>query len=189
MVSFAKKPVILRRGYHTRHGYTIAEVLVASGLMVILTTIILSGLLFVQRSSSALTMRAILSDEANLAMLRIERDIDTMVGILGIAENEWTLQILNAAADSPATIVYWYDADNHSLIRIEEASGNERVILESLISAGFVFYDRQSETTNIENIRRIAFAGVLERSAGQRQVVEQLVTASFLIRNRLNSIP
>ena len=118
-------------------------------------------------------------------MLRIERDIDAMLGIDAIADNEWTLRVLNSVTDSPATIVYWYDADSRSLIRIEEDSGNEQLILDSLNSARFVFYDRQAETTKIDNIRRIAFEGILERSAGQRQVVEQLVTASFLLRNSL----
>ncbi len=179
------KPDIQRRAYRQQHGYTIAEVLVASGLMVLLTTIVLSGLLFVQRSSSALTVRAILQDDANLAMLRIERDIDAMLGIVAIADNEWTLQVLNTTRNATETIVYWYDADSGSLIRIEENSGREQVILDSLNNARFVFYDRQEETTNIENIRRIAFEGILERSAGQRQVVEQLVTASFLLRNSL----
>jgi len=179
------KSIIQRRNTRLRHGYTIAEVLVASGLMVLLATIVLSGLLFVQRSSSALTLRAQLQDEANLAMLRIERDIDAMLGIDAIADNEWTLRVLNSVTDSPATIVYWYDADSRSLIRIEEDSGNEQLILDSLNSARFVFYDRQAETTKIDNIRRIAFEGILERSAGQRQVVEQLVTASFLLRNSL----
>jgi type II secretory pathway component PulJ len=179
------KSVIIRRTAGQRCGYTIAEVLVACGLMVLLAAIILSGLLFIQRSSAALAVRAALQNEANLAMLRIERDVDVMLGIDAIEENEWTLRILDSTTETAETIVYWFDMESGMLIRTKEPSGDEQTILQSLSSARFVFYDRQSETINPANVRRIAFEGILERSAGQRQVVEQLVTASFLLRNTM----
>lgn len=183
MVNSTNSPAYMPSRPSRRHAYTLAEVLVASGLMVVLAAIVLTGLLFVQRSSAALATRAALQDEAHLATLRMERDIESMTRIDSLGATEWSLQLFDALTETSDTIVYWFDADNRTLFRISEATGQERPLLRSLRSAQFQFFSRQGATTDPQNVRRVAFEGVLMRASGRRQVIEQLVTASFLIRN------
>lgn len=166
-----------------RGGYTLLEVVIASGLAGLLSVILYTTFTFLQQSSFRLRSYSDMHESAQLAVGYLGRDIRQAVAIVG-ASDSWLSLLLPSVDGTSARVHYRIDAEAGTLHRITPGRPPEHLLLKGLDDPRFFYENRLGKPVSPEEaFQRVGFTGVLRRPTFKGEATNFVVSSAFIPRN------
>ena len=127
-----------------RGGWTLAELLVATGIFSISGLALATIFIFSVRSLAALSNYAVLDKANREAMDRLTAEIRQAIQVSNVTTNPARLTLLNG---DNVTVTYTFDPDRRQLVR-DASDGSSRVLLTNCTLLNFNIYQRNPSNGN-----------------------------------------
>src|SRR5690349_9029657 len=166
-------------------GFTLTELVVATGVGGLIMLCIAALYLFSQRSFVGMYIYADLNDRSRNASDMISRDIRGAAAVLSATNN----QIVLGSTDGD--ISYTYDSSNRTLVRLQ--NGGSRTLLYGVDSLNFALYQRpltnatfgNFPTASPANAKMVAFQWSCSRTVPAAKMNSESVRAGIVqLRNQ-----
>lgn len=165
------------------NGYTLVEIVIATGLAALLSVILYTAFDFLQLSSHRLRNYAEMHDSAQLTIGYLGRDLRQAVRVEDGSETHLSL-ILLSAEGTPYRVFYQIDREAGTLQRTSKHLSFERILLRDLENPTFFFEDRLGNPSNPEDsFHRAGFSGKLHRRLLRGETTDFVVSSAFILRN------
>jgi hypothetical protein len=175
--------------WSSRAGFTLAEVLVASSLVMLVSAAIFSSFLFVARSSMGLVNYSEMNSESRHGLDTFGRDIRSARSIkAGFSENAFTVRLPD---NSEITYAYVTQGGKGFLMRTP-GTGEPVVIMRQVepmvtddFEGFFRYYNLQGgSAANTLEVKQIQLQLKLVRKTVAQEQTERVVSARFILRNK-----
>ena len=176
-------PALPQRATKSRRGHTLAEVMTALSIGVMVFGGVLSSFVFLNRGMVSLGHYHEMNRSGQIATEELGRRIRTTEQILHAEPHELEVLLPGANGDSIRSLVR-YDPKEGKLWLREEA--REVVLLDDLQDFAFGFFGREGETTRALEIRQISIRAVMKRQVSQRDNTHYAFSARYVLRNRFS---
>jgi hypothetical protein len=176
-------PLLRLRGKPGRAGYTLAEVLIASTIALVVVVIVTGAMLFISQWYLGLGNYLQMNQQSRIALEWIGRDLRMSSTVVITTEDEITLTI-PAGDGNNRTVRYWWDPDLRRLMRAE--AGTERIMLASVREIQFRFFNALGiESNRQQDIKMIQLNAELQRRVRATTNTNYVISARFTMRNKI----
>lgn len=166
-----------------RSGYTLAEVLVASTIALVVVVMATGSMLFISQWYMGLGNYLQMNQQSRIALETIGRDLRMASAINTPSPDDITLTI-PAGDNTNRNVRYWWDTDRRVLMRAE--AGEERVMLGSVRQMEFSFFNSLGvESNRRPDIKMIQLNAELQRRVRATTNTNYVISARFTMRNKI----
>ncbi len=179
----SKMPPARQADKRRLRAYTLAEVLIASTIALVVVVIVTGAMLFISQWYLGLGNYLQMNQQSRIALEWIGRDLRMSSAVTNNTENAITLTI--PAGDGSNRIVrYWWDTERNRLMRAE--GGNDRVMLNSVRDIQFTFFNALGiESDRPPDIKMIQLNAELQRRVRATTNTNYVISARFTMRNKI----
>jgi len=178
-------PFVRRRWTSSSRGYSLAEVLIALSLCLMLSGAIMGGMLFMMRSSIAVGNYADMNMESRRGLEILGRDLR---GAAEVAPDftETSFQIVTFRPNGTwETVSYSFHPDDPGQPLVRTMGTEERNLITNIGELSFRYYDLQGqEVANPLAIKQVQVRLTTRQTAGGIDQTEKVISARFILRNR-----
>ncbi len=192
MITTIASPVPERR-LRRRGGFTLTEVMVASGLAAMIMSAVLTAFLFMGRSTVRLQNYQELETEARTAIELFAQDARTAAAVTWHSAHSITLTSPTSAGGSSVT--YTYDADGGTFTRQQKTPsvGTARVLISGINHFAFSAYTITADRLVLSdldaagrNTKQIQLSLSAQRGGtASATTSNKVISARFILRNKL----
>ncbi len=178
-----KVPPARRPGRSRLSAYTLAEVLIASTIALVVVVIVTGAMLFISQWYLGLGNYLQMNQQSRIALEWIGRDLRMSSAVNNNTENEITLTIPGGDG-SNRSVRYWWDTEGNRLMRAEGA--DQRVMLNSVRDIQFTFFNALGiESDRPPDIKMIQLNAELQRRVRATTNTNYVISARFTMRNKI----
>lgn len=167
-------------------GFTLAEVIVATTVLAIAMTAIMSSLVFAYKSSYFMGLSIETNSKSRLTMEQLGLDLRSAIDVTTSAGKNLKFTVSDPDGNTQ-TIQYRYISNAGTLWRRVDG-GTKDFLLYDLDDFLFTYYDSKDvATTNAIDIKKIMVFMKQEKSVLNLNHESEYKSARFLLRNRMTS--
>lgn len=167
-------------------GFTLVEVLIATTLLAIAMTAIMSSLVFAYKSSYFMGLSIETNSKSRLTMEQLGLDLRSAVDVTTSAKKNLEFTVSDPDGNTE-TVQYRYISDAGTLWRRVDG-GTKDYLLYDLDDFEFTYYDSKDvTTTNAIDIKKIMVFMKQEKTVLNLNHESEYKSARFLLRNRMTT--
>lgn len=167
----------------TARGFTLVEVMVASGLALVLLAAVMSTFLFLVRGGLRMAFYRDMEAQSRLVMQQFGADARQATHVVWNNANSLTLTV------EGATVTYAYDSSAHTLLR-QDAGRPARVVASGVTAFTFKAYDYNSSalslgapTAQTNAATKIVQLDLdMSRSGSRISATNQIISTRYMLR-------
>lgn len=185
--ALAPKAGRCRRRWRQRSGFSLVEAMVATaiGSAVIAATMV--SVLAIARSSMSVGNYAEMNLQSRIGLENVGREVRSAHDIMSVTPTSFTISVPRGSGNPPEVLSFRYDQSRGVITRTGR-DNVPRVIFEDIDALRFRYYNlRNEETTNPLEIKSVQIDARMVRKLSHLKNTNHLISASFMMRNRLVS--
>jgi len=173
-----------KRLVSAKRGFTLAELLVVTGLMGIVLAGVTSSYMFFVKSSIGMGNYVDMNMQSRIGMETLGRELRMASKITSFSSTGMVLTVPIDSATNTRTVVYAYVSSTRKLMR-KSSDGDLRPILQDVTSMEFKYYDLKDNLTTSEiSVKKVQVEARMIRKVLAIENTNNVISARFLMRNR-----
>lgn len=162
-------------------GLTLVEVIVATTLLGLLMTAVLSSFIFILRGERSLANYTTMNAEARGMLELLGRDAKSAVAVTNFTTTSLTLVVPLNTAGGTTEVTYEFDAATDSLVR--EAEGVTTTLVEDVSDFAFRYLNsNNATTTSLVELKQVQLSLRIMRSVSRAATSQYVISAQYTLR-------
>ncbi|MBI2514150.1 MAG: prepilin-type N-terminal cleavage/methylation domain-containing protein [Opitutae bacterium] len=165
----------------SRAGLSLVEVLVATTLLGILMTAVMSSFVFMLRGQTSLTNYASMNSDSRALLELLSRDAKSATAVTNFTTTSLTLSVPQNTSGTTQDVTYEYDAAAKSLVR--ETGGTSTTLVSSVDSFSFRYFNsNNATTTSLAELKQVQLSLRIVRSIAFAYSSQYVISAQYTLR-------
>ncbi len=170
-----------RRG-DRRSGFTLVELLISLGLMMMLTLALLTSFVFIARGDRSLSNYGEMNAQARLMLERLGSDLRSATDVTNFSATSLTLTVpTNPAVTAVQDVIWTYDSYSRTVTR-EDSSSTTTYARDVETFAFYYANGNNVETTSLVEVKQVQLSLRLVRLVASTITSEYVISTQFTMR-------
>jgi type II secretory pathway pseudopilin PulG len=163
-------------------GFSLVELLISLGLVMLLTLALLTSFTFIARGDRSLTNYGDMNTQARKLLEQLGQDLRGATDVVDFTTTSLTLTVpTNPAATATQTVIWSYDGVSRVLTRVDSA-GTKTLARDVDTFSFFYFNGINAPTTSLVEVKQIQLSMRMLRLVASTITSEYVISAEFTMR-------
>lgn len=164
-----------------RRGFSLTEVMIATVILGVLLSSVLSSFVMMARSAQGMGNYADIAREGRATLAAFGSDARSATAATVLSNRQVTLTV--PTTGGPLDVTYTFNADTGELIR--DNGTTRRALIDNIESFDFTYYNlNEQPTANPLEVKEIRMEALIRDTYVRLSYSDRIISARFLMRNK-----
>jgi prepilin-type N-terminal cleavage/methylation domain-containing protein len=169
-----------------RRGLSLVEVMIATTLLGILMTAVMSSFIFLLRGQQSLSNYATMNSQSRTLLELLSRDAKSATTVTNFTTTSLTLTVPQDTSGATTDVTYEYDAAARSFTR--QIGGSTTTLARDVDSFTFRYYNsNNAATTSLAELKQVQLSLRIVRAVAFAYASQYVISAQYTLRAKPTS--